>query len=386
MRFCPTPPQPPWSSELLWVLNRAFSRDLPALPVGAPSQALNLARRLELSGRIAARLGRERCWAELGEPCGDELYEDFLTNVAAASALQAAQDRVQVVAARHDIPIVWLKFAGLRAAGLVRVGSRIASDLDVLAPEPAARRLWEALRREAQLQTYGARSYEHQLEALADRAGAVVELHTMLPGVLAPSGRFLRWQELSQLGQLRQVTYGSQACQVPKPAIMAAHALAHGLLQNAAAPQAYSPLRMLGDLLDLRTEVPNAVLEAGQWLDARVGEAGAFDAERLCRVLADASPTALRQESSELLRHCLAARLDADYAASLRRQGWRRSLTERAAWVGFPSRVFWLLFPTRLELDALYGPATKPWRRVSRRLARPLAVVRRLFRPSSRTR
>src|SRR5882724_9497924 len=130
-RFFPIPPQLSWSRELLWVLSRACARaPLPPLEPGDASLIVALARRLEVSGRIAARLGKEACRRDLGELAGESLYDDLLTNVAVASALLSAQRRVQASATRHGISVAWLKFAGLHAAGLIREGSRVASDID----------------------------------------------------------------------------------------------------------------------------------------------------------------------------------------------------------------------------------------------------------------
>lgn len=375
-------PPPSWSAELVWVLDSAFS-DSPSPTCGQPQLALSIARRLELSGRVAGRLGASACRAQLGDQAGRAFYEDFLTNVAVASMLIAARERVQRVASRRGIAAVWLKFAALELGGFSNVGSRVAADLDVLVEEATAPLLWRALIEEAGFIAYGARAHEHQLAALRDDSGAVIEVHTKLPGVRGRDGRFVRIGELERDGHVRKLEARGLRYAIPSAGLLAAHALAHGLLQNYAAPQSYSPLRMVADLADITAREPLALRQASPWLD---GPVRALGSEEIQRVLSTLTTGTAQRHSTILLRHCLGARLNEAYAQQLRSRGWLSHPTEQPAWRSWALRGYWLVFPSSLELDAIYGAAAS-WRgRVLRRLRRPLHLLKKALDTRSRPR
>lgn len=389
MRFLIPPPRGAWSDELNWVVSRACARtsDDRASAPGDPASALAIARRLQLSGRIAARLGQDACRRELGQ-YGDACFEDYLTNVAVASALFRARSQVCTIAARVSVPIVWLKFAALSAGALIEAGSRVAGDIDLLVEEADSERLWRALR-ENGFKSCGTRAHPHQLEALVDSAGAVVEIHTHLPGVTVTAGRFARARDLRRAGLVRELVAAPLRLEIPSPAILAAHALAHGLLQNAATPQSYSPWRMLGDAIDLRRHRAGALAEAEKWLDQRLGPDLALVVEQLCEALENGLaerllcgapaevPLVVDSEAGLLLRHCLAARLDEDYSESLRALGLSYVLEEGGLWRVRGRRVLAALLPAPAELDALYGAAPSRLERARQRVKRPFDLAAR---------
>jgi hypothetical protein len=165
--------------------------------------------------------------------------------------------------------------------------------------------------------------------------------------------------------------------------VVAAHLLAHGLVQHGFSPRSYSPFKMVADLLDLGVGGPGGpdlVAAACRWLppdrwgidtDAVVG---------LCRALASGdeslfAPEAVGSAARRLLDHCLAGPLDPHYRRLLKvrkalRGGtpWRRSGALRRS-------VRSALFLSRREIDAHYGSPTSAWGYIGYRLLWPLEVV-----------
>lgn len=378
------PPSPDWSNALDWVLRRGFCPQVEVMDAPEGALALRLSRSFEVSGRIAQNLGPEGCRRELGDAAGTALHEDLLTNVAVTAALQEATKRVAQTAQRHGVELILLKFAALNARGLLRPGTRSAGDVDVLVPLEQAEGLWRALQSDAGFARFGARAYDHQLEPLASTVGSVVEVHTKLPGVVGASGRYARFDDVSS--QADVVAGGDSVDRVRAPSldVMAAQALAHGLLQNLGAPQSYSPFRMLGDLIDLRRADHTILTRAGRLLDERLGLGVAEEAETLCELLSSGCWSRNQLEELKLFRHCLAARLNPTYAGTLRRRGWFVMLSEEPPLLAWANKVRWLVFPSRAELDSIYGSSQDPWARLEARLRRPIDVVARILGPSGR--
>src|SRR5437764_7335496 len=138
------PPAVAMSPAILWMLRRAFGP--PGAPVSgvAPEEALALCRRFELTGRIAARQGRERLAAELGEGAAG-FSRDQAGAVGMGLRLTALATRLAAVAASLDLPVVFLKFAALELSGSLVPGSRSAGDVDLLVPSAGAADFQRAL-------------------------------------------------------------------------------------------------------------------------------------------------------------------------------------------------------------------------------------------------
>lgn len=378
----------PWHSapvfaidaDLSWLLRVAFAEAWPAAPADS-EKALRFARDLEISGRIAERLRR------LDRPRVTELEAefdaDFQTNLAVDAQLAHALRHVSGIAVEHAIPVIALKYAALSLSAAMRPGTRVAGDLDLLVPAAGIERLWQALLR-AGYQRANTRAHAHQLEALVGPFGAVVELHRHLPGVCVRAQRFATAEDLFS-ASLVQASLGSPLWS-PKPAILAAHALAHGLLQNRATPQSYSLLRMLSDLVDLRTAAtPSPIPAASEYCSPALSGAAEI-ADRLCSALqrgafqgTDFDDTA----EQRLLWHCLAARLDVEYAQRLRFS----PIFSGNGGLGVSERLRYFvgaIFPAEHELDTLFGPARSTSARVGRRLRRPIDLASRLVRYWSR--
>ncbi len=379
-----SPPVVQIDASLAWVLRAAFAADLPDSLPEHPKRALHLARKLEVSARIAARLlpiGRSA--SSLFER---ELDLDFRTNIAVDALLSQGLEDVLRVASLHSTPVVALKYAALRLGKITQPGTRVAADLDLLVPAAAASSLAEALLTIGFRRT-GTRSHAHQLEALVGPYGAVVELHLHIPGVQVANGGFATVRDLFDA---QMVAPAEGACaSLPTPALLAAHALAHGLLQNRATPQSYSLLRMLSDLADLRRRQPEGLLSsaarhlsppiaglcvAAEDLSVKLSR-GVFEGSSF-----DSTP------AQQLLSHCLGARLDAEYSRRLRSAGFANLLRNYPTAPELLRFLKGSLVPPEPELDAIYGPATSKFARLRRRWRRPFDLTLRAARHWARTR
>jgi hypothetical protein len=369
------PPRLAISSEVRWMLLRAFG------PVGAPfpgavaaAAALALARSFEVSARIAARQGRERLAAELGEETADGFARDRRAAAAAGLRLMGEVRRVAAVAAPLGVPLVLLKFAALEGAGLLAAGSRGACDVDLLAPGGRVRELWEALAA-AGWRSSGLPEAEHQLPALVGPGGGAVEVHRHLPGVRLEGAASADHRALDRLGRLRPLPDLPGRCAAPDPEVLAAHALVHGLGQHGYWPASYPPLKMVADLIDLDALSDRAL----SWVERDVPPTEAAAARRLAgRLAAGEDPAGWEGDEEVLLRHLLAGRLDPGYEQALRLGLFRAQPSERSRPVQLARAVLGAVFLSDAQIAAIYGPPRSRLGLLGRRLARPFDLLRRL--------
>ena len=305
-------------------------------------------------------------------------------NVAKETLLMQAQQQIVEVAERLQIPLIAVKFGGLRLAGVISPGARLVADLDILLPKAQARDFWRGLLTAGFLRTH-THEYPHQLEALVDPYGAVIDLHIHLPGVIVEMGGFATADQLIARGLVTR-TRGTMF--VPSAGVLAAHAIVHALVQNRSTPQTYSPLRMLSDVMDLRRTDPNVVHNAAGYLAPELGTT-CETLERLCAALGEGAfdrPSFDGTSEQILLWHCLAARLDFDYAERLRAAGLANKFKDGSSATEIARYIADLLYPAETALDFLYGPALGTVARVRRRLRRPLDLAIRTVRRSVRSR
>ena len=399
IRFRPPPVELP--AGLGWALARAFGPPEAAVPPPAdPAAALAAARRFVLTARLAARWPRPRWAAELGAAGAAALRREQIAAVATELRLLALAREVAAAAAAVGTPVALLKLAALVASGAVRPGSRPACDVDLLAPAAGAERLHAALCGRGWSPS-ALLAGDHQLPALAAPAGEAVELHLHLPGVrlgaqpgvrlgARPSvrlgGRSATFEDLERAGLLAPLAGWPAGCRLPSPEVLAAHALAHGIAQHGFAPDAYSQLKMVADLIDLGGLDGTSPSAAGvaALVAADVSAAEVDAARRLAAALAAGEDFAARLAAPEevagevaLLRHALAGRLDPRYRAALKLglrpqpgDGPRALAVARALWS--------TIFLSRAQVDAIYGRPAGPWGYLGRWLARPFDLAFRL--------
>ena len=375
MRF--RPPPLTISLEIRWMLLRAFG------PEGAPfpgaldaEKALRLARRFEVSARIAARQGRERLAAEMGPEAAAGFLRDRTAAAASGLRLMAAVRQVAEAAASLGVPLAVLKFAALEGTGLLAGGSRGACDIDVLAPGGRAEDLQRALAG-AGYRVSGMPGMEHQLPPLSAPSGAVVEIHRHLPGVRIGGGASATFEALDREGLLAPLPDQPGRCSAPVPEVQAAHALVHGMGQHGYWPASYSLLKMVADLLDLGVEAltPRALAWTAR-------DVPAFEAEavrRLClRLAAGEGLEGWDGPEEILLRHMLAGRLDSEYGRALRLGLFQPVPSDRPRPLQLARTLLDAVFLTDAQIVAVYGPPRTRLGYLGRRIARPFDLLWRL--------
>jgi hypothetical protein len=377
------PPRLAISPEVRWMLLRAFG------PAGAPfppplggAVALAMARRFEVSARIAARQGRERLAAELGEEAAAGFASDRRAAAAVGLRLMGETRRVAEVAAAVGAPLIFLKFAALEETGLLAAGSRDACDVDLLAPGGQVRELWHALVA-AGYRGSGLPESDHQLPALVWPGGGAVEIHRHLPGVRLEGTASADHEALERLGLLCPLPGFPGRCTAPAPEVLAAHALVHGLGQHGWWPASYPLLKMVADLLDLGAGEVGAVAALGDraaaWVERDVSGAEAAAVRRLAGRLAAGEDAAAFQGPEEiLLRHILAGRLDAEYERALRLGLFLPQPSDRPRPAQLARAVLGALFLSDAQIAAIYGRPRSRLGYLGRRLVRPFDLLWRL--------
>jgi hypothetical protein len=350
-----------------------------------PVAALSAARRFEVSPRVAARQGRARLAAELGAETAAVFQRDLTTAAAQGLRIEALLRDIATVAVEREIPLVLLKFAAMEAAGSLAPGARTACDLDLLVPPRRADELQAALLARG-FRSSGLPESEHQLPALVHPAGGVLEVHRLMLGVRPDAGASATVAALERSGLLEPAPGLPPGCFLPAREAQMAHALVHGIGQHGFWPDSYPLLRTLGDLIDLgfHDEAAAPLSQRAAGLVARdVAPEEAEAVRDLCRSLAAgaAGDDLLGREGNAavLLRHILAGRLDANYAAALRLSLFREQPSDRTPAVRMVRTALATVFLTRAQIDAIYGRPRRPLGYLGRRLARPFDLLRRFW-------
>jgi len=343
-----------------------------------PAGALAAARRFEVSPRVAARQGRARLAAELGAETAAGFQRDLTAAAAQGLRIDALVREVATVAAERRMPLALLKYAALSASGTLAPGARSACDLDVLVPAGSEGELQAALLARG-FRSSGLPDAEHQLPALVHLTGGVLEVHRLMLGVRPETDGSATFAALDRAGLLAP-TPGLPDCFLPAREIQMAHVLVHGIGQHGFWPDSYPLLRMLADLIDLgfHEETSAPLAQRAARLVARDVAADEVAAVTdLCRALvAGTNPVG---SAAVLLRHILAGRLDADYAASLRLSLFRDQPSDRPPVIRMVRTALAAVFLSRAQIDAIYGRPRHPLGYLGRRLARPFDLLRRFW-------
>jgi|PersoiStandDraft_1058852.scaffolds.fasta_scaffold09160_2 hypothetical protein len=378
------PPALELTSELRWMLLRGFGpSDREAPRRVDTAEVLRLANRFDLSARIGARCGRELLGRELGQAVAAEFLSVSRRAAAGALAIEATAKEIASVAAGMRLPVVFLKFAGLHLAGITKLGSRRACDLDVLTRGERAEELAAALTARG-WHTMDVPECEHQLKPLVHSKSSMVEVHRLVLGV-RPSGKgSATAQGLIAAGRTVRLPALPGEASVPDREILCAHALVHGIAQHGLAPVSYPMMRLVADLQDLGGGDPADLIGRARTLVARdvtPVEAGA--AQRLCaRLSCGDLPADLSGGAPDilLLRHILAGMVEPAYEDSLKVVSLGSVPTDRgkiSAAIHVAAGALWM---TRGQVDTVYGRPASPSGYLWRRVARPFDLVRRAVR------
>jgi hypothetical protein len=256
---------------------------------------------------------------------------------------------------------------------VVGPGLRRATDVDVLVPVELARSLQAALLRSG-FRANGTRAYEHQLPQLLDPEDVLVEVHLHVPGLrLEASAPFVTAGDLIAAGLVDNVA----DTLVPSAEILAAHAIAHGFLQNAGTPQSHSPWRVIADLADLQAYHPTSLQASARFLAWALDSDDVSALLELSAAAARGTPHAVSAAAHRLLRHGVASQLEPAYAERLRLRSVTRPLSQHARPRAVLQALLIALFPDPAAMDLLHGPGRTGTRRTADRLARPLSLLKR---------
>jgi hypothetical protein len=260
------PPPVDLTPEIRWVLLRSLGPLEILTPPGFdPATASDLAVKLGVAARIAARMGRDALVSEIGDAAAP-LLANRVTAVGAELAQERTIERCVAISESTTISIALLKSHKLRLSGRMIEGSRRTADVDLLVSDDCALEYHAALLAAGfvtgELEGPGV---EQHLAPLADPESGIVEVHTRLLGVSTGKGDSMRWSDLRAADGLRRLPAAGATCFIPSDEMLTAHALAHGIAQNGRRPNSYALLWMLGDLIDLEAEsrpVPIALVAA----------------------------------------------------------------------------------------------------------------------------
>ena len=350
------PPDFPAPPAVGWILARAFASVAGVLAPGAESgECLRWARALGLSGRIAARAGEARLREELGDETARAFTADSHRNAVQTLLGERTLRTLSKVAAGLPGPAILLKGSALIVGGFVAPGSRGLVDVDLLVPPRAAGTLMERLAPEGFGPVVPAlRMRLHHLPPLVHPQMATVEIHTRLPGVAVRKGAPARAEELMGAGLCRTFD-GWPGLLTGTPALLAAHALAHALVQHGSAPFAYPITRMAADLLDLAgggSGIERLMAEARPLLQASLSERELRAAASLCVQLAAGASLSTAGDAGLLMAHCLAGIEDLHYNRSLRARVLSDMLKPRR----WGDLLAWLVYSLRAPAESLHGP------------------------------
>ncbi len=389
-RFRFRPPHVEIDATIGWVLARSFGpTDAELGPPPDPAGAVERARQLDLAARIGARTPVEILQRELGAERARELLVASAVVGAINTRLLALAHEIAALAEAAHAPVVFLKGIALLASGTVRDNARALSDVDVLVRDGDAPALIGRLR-EAGFVSADFPPTEYHFPPLTRGASEMIEVHVRVLGVRAtPDGPWVGLDDLLSLGHLGTLPGWPATTCAPSVEFLRAHALVHGLAQHGLTPDDYPMTRMFCDLVDLGPNggAPTGPPEhaPGLAIDARPDEVSA--ALALCESLragaaAGIDSAGAHPEQRALLHHLVLGPGDERYRAALRLQALLSFPTDLS-----PARYWWrkiieTVFPSRGQLDVIYGPRRTRLGYALLRLWRPFDLALRTIRYS----
>ncbi len=321
------PPVVDFTPELRWVLLRAFGpQDRQLSWLVDPAESLRLAEALQLGSRIASRNTIESLRSELDFRSADRLREIHQLTTALALLQEQLARRVAELAAESGLPLVFLKGMALQLRGIVPVGSRRASDVDILVPRRGAADFHQRLQGEG-FRALELPPGEYHLPPLRYGSGIILEIHPALRSVEPDGGGGSPDAErLIDAGLCLPVQDWPGACHVPAKEMNLTMLLVHGIAQHGYTPAAYPMIRLAADLIDLDFDDTTAdpfLKGPGKWIAHAVSCDEITALARLCSGLRIADGRLYRSEADYdgallMLRHMVAGALDREYRQSLR--------------------------------------------------------------------
>lgn len=379
--FQPPPLRP--TVALDWVLQRAFGppqrRPLPERHRG---EASRWCWSLGLAATVARRAPAGLLDAELGASLAEPLKRALLRQAAEGLRLQACTAELCRALAPSGMRVVLLKHAALDALGLVQPPERTAVDVDVLVRDSQLRGLSEVLGAAGYTRDARWRSKIHPLVMVAP-SGIPIECHTTVPGIAVDGrGSPVTFESLELADLLGAVASCPGAFRVPRERVVAAHLIAHALVQHRFTPE-YPAMRLLLDAASLRLDLREELAAASFGLVRHGVDASEYQAlvhlvgclrrgASVAEILGTAEP-------GRLLAHVIFSASDPVYREGLLVKRQRQRIAEH----GLPSWMFHhasTLFDRKVRSGRSHEPARglfEPFRSAAR-LARGVAAALRM--------
>lgn len=382
-------PMPPgWE----WVLSRAFGPMLPwngAKPFGPAT--VKLALKLGLAARIGGRVPLDRLVAELGPESAESLRRAYQLGADRAEARIGAVKEVAQAAHREAVPVVVLGAVALELGHGTRPGVSSNADVTVLVARSDQGRLVSLLHRVGFADATGSGLTSQHAVRLLHGSGVAVEVHSCLPGLLAPirldappvkGAGWLDGAAVLAAGLAAPGVGAAAGVWLAGREVLAAHGLAHGLGRglgrHGVPPGVYPAMRVLGDLADLgfrERAMEDAVLPLLADVVSRREALAALTAAG--SLLLGGSAGGTEGDAGTLVRHAVLMALEDDFARTFR----LRNLAERPrggqGMSGWLRSVRFALWPSREAIRGMYGPRTAWYGTTLTRLRRLAELFRR---------
>jgi hypothetical protein len=335
VRIVLKPPSVPIDAELLWVLLRAFGPIEASVPDGNRERRLDIATALQLVTRIASRHQLDLLGSEVGYEATESQTIMLRGQVAQGLAILESERLVCELAKRREIPCVLLKFAALRRYGVANVSTRPSIDLDLLVNDGDVEEWGRAL------EDAGAVQQKHWVPGYHPAVyctpnGINVELHVRLPYLhTVAEARSVSLKELRDASLLSPIDPTTPYIFLPRKDFLAAHLIAHGLVQHVYAPTFYPSLRLLADMVDLGLWKEDGLIEGtARWVVDDLPSEEIRGLAQLAKLAATGTiPNVVGsgEPAERVLYHLLASALDRTYQRKLRRKRLAQVLSDVGA-------------------------------------------------------
>ncbi len=210
-------------------------------------------------------------------------------------------------------------------------------------------------------------------------AHGTIELHRCILGVRVPgSRRSLDGSSMRDPGLSQNIPAFGAKVRAPSIPVLAAHVLAHGLVQHGYGPASYPLFRLLADLQDL--QAAGAQLPSAMPFLREVDQEDLDAVETLLDALKRGAALELPPGAPRaLLEHFLAGPLDPSYSVALKSDPrYALGLSDLDLPRLALRRLWKVLFLSRQRVDAIYGRPSRPGGYLARQLFRPVDLGLRL--------
>lgn len=387
LRF--SPPKTGVPLELDWILLRAFGPANAPVPKGVRLDnevLIGIGRGLSLLERIGSRNSKQVIESEVGVKVWREVSRAVHEAAARGMVLEESCRRFLEICSDLGTSFMLMKGMALQFGEQVSQGSRWIGDVDVLIGDQESGSLHTHLLKVG-WRTRDLPAEEHHLSTLTDTFGVSFDIHSRIRGVRLCGTKSASFLECSERELLIPCEFLGSGSYLPDRDLLAAHLLVHAISQHGTRPGSYPMSKAFGDLQDLGFRGGSHgpfCKRSAPWIGKEVSAEeleGFFELLGLLEAAEPPSSIADREgNDAVLLRHMIASLQHEDYRLSLKiSRSWDKSGDDGR--LGFSRRgITSALFPTRGQIDIIYGPPKSSLGYLGRRLWRPFDLVARTWR------